>query len=361
MGSIGNWIGGLLGGYGAIQGGQASQAAGQAALQQAAIAQQLANLAQRQYEISEPPLISSATGQLQRNAMMEQGLPALLNYAIGRLGTSSAAYQALPGLRTQSGQVDEAMGPIPQTGDQSFDAMMTSFWGGGRTGGTSTGKTGGGTTGGTTGGSPQRDAAPSAPIVPEPATYNMTPFPAATGAISDPSMENLVMERARTDIERQQRSAMGGLATSLGDRFGLASSAPTALAAGLSSLAAQGQEGMMNARLGLVQQAQQLEAQRYNDLVQTMLGIGGLTSGQLNLAGQNASSMYGTAAGAQGQAAQLNQQQANMWGNALQGIGQYFAMGNQQQPLMVNLGGLLGQPAQPTNPTNPYHYYEPRM
>lgn len=373
MGAIGAGLAGIAGLWNAISGSKAQSSATGIAQQQLALSKVLADLGIRAYNIQEPALVSGVTGQLQRNAMMEQGLPSLLNYAIGRLGTSSAAYGALPGLSTQSGQVAEGLAGMPD--DQALaymrDTMMgrdqasgqPTSWGPAPTVGPGNPVTPGKPkpTGGTTPPATTTPTEPTAPVVPQPPAYTMTPFPAATGAISDPAMENLVMERARTDIERQQRQAMGGLAASLGDRFGLSSSAPTALAAGLSNLAAQGQEGMMNARLGLVQQAQALEAQRYNDLVQTMLAIGGLNSGQLNMAGQNAAGMMGAAQSGYGNAGQLMQGIMGALGQSGQGYGQLLAQllgGGQQQPLTLNLG-TAGAPGvqQQTPSVNQYPQY----
>jgi hypothetical protein len=366
---LGAIIAGGLGLFNAIGANKAQSSASNIAQQQMALSKQLADLGIRAYNIQEPALISGVTGQLQRNNMMEQGLPSLLNYAIGRMGSSSAAYGALPGLRTQSGQVSEGLAGMSD--DQALAHMRETLTGGDQAAGqpTSWGPSpvvGPGNP--VTPGAPQppggttppagEPTPPAEPLVPAPPAYAMSSFPSATGAISDPAMENLVMERARTDIERQGRSAMGSLVASLGDRFGLASSAPTALAAGLSSLAATGQEGMMNARLGLVQQAQALESQRYSDLVQTMLGIGGLSNGQLNMAGQNAGMMTSSALQGMGNAGQTYQGIMGALGQSGTGYGQLLAQllgGGQQQPLTLNLntgGGVTGGGASSGVPTN---------
>jgi hypothetical protein len=118
-------------------------------------------------------------------------------------------------------------------------------------------------------------------------------------------------------------------------------------------------ESLLMARLmiqgfGLIDRAQTLEAQRYADLAQLMMGMSGLNAGGLQLSGTNmanAGSMYqGTQAG--------YGNIANQWGQILQGLGQGTGYQQNASP-GVNLGQQQPYSYNPTNQPFPRWYNNP--
>lgn len=347
-------MGSLFGAGGTKAAAKANQTGAQLASQQAA-------LAQEQWQAYKPLVDAFVQGQLANYGLAQPYMAPLLQHALARLtGAPLMGQLAVPGISPTPGmsQVSNApsgggetvatMSPMEQVGaalDQALgttDAAQSGWSPGSAFPGVgqnnqprSIGQIPLAPTPGQT--VTPTPAAPAAETTPTPspaqpplAAGAVSPFPQATGPF-DYDLERAAWERARTDIERAGAQGLAGLQSALGSRFGGSASAGSLAAGAGAELQSKMNEALIGARLGIAQQQQAVEDQRFQQVAQMLGALSGVNVGPATAAGQTAVSGLGQASSAYTQAAQAYAQQAaqkqQALGNALFSIGSMFAGG----------------------------------